>query len=351
MWTIFLLLSCSKQSSPNSNPLPPPPIVPGPESSDYACAHSEPRDPMVARVSRGQPWDEALSGAAAGVGLALGKEIKMAHLKWAAVVAGYPSVPQEVLVGTVPIGDYPDGLPQRLESFSSPSDDVGIVRLRKGPEDLWVSVRATGCGGFASFPREYDSGETLKIEGFIGNWRLLEPDGNIISGSFPVSHPLTLRGEYWLEINSTNKYQMPLYVDMHIPPTNIFDDFSKPTDVPEIMLEQTFEELNEMRQREGLPQWTYDGTLSILSARPSEQFRLGEWTKEKGIARLQGAGFVGGPAHQMICQGDDIGSCLDALSWELDDRAALLNAQLLAIGIHLEVDTDGLLMVISLASI
>ena len=119
---------------------------------------------MVARVSRGQPWDEALSGAAAGVGLALGKEIKMAHLKWAAVVAGYPSVPQEVLVGTVPIGDYPDGLPQRLESFSSPSDDVGIVRLRKGPEDLWVSVRATGCGGFAlCCPWECGEGHSLYI--------------------------------------------------------------------------------------------------------------------------------------------------------------------------------------------
>ena len=61
---VLLGLGCVK---PDTHRPPESPILPAPEASNYAVGESQAKDPFVARVAKGLPWDEALSGAAAGL--------------------------------------------------------------------------------------------------------------------------------------------------------------------------------------------------------------------------------------------------------------------------------------------
>lgn len=361
MWTFFLLLACAGRKRNPEPVAPAPPVVPAPESSDYACAHTQARDPLVAQVTEGLAWDEALSGAVAGLGLSFVKPVPpgqyhalepltLPRLRWAAVVAGYPSPPLEIISGSVPSGEYPVGLDGRLESWVEPKNDLGVVRLRKGSEDLWLATRARSCVGFPNLKREYQLGEKLDIEGFKGNWRILTPEGEILSGVFPLELVLQAKGEYWLQINGAMDYELPIYVDMHIPPTNLFDIEPQPLDVPGVVRNSVLEALNNMRTVEDLPQLYLDGTLSTLSERPMQRYKESDWERDAELARLQGAGFVGGPVYQMGCDAVNVSECLDQMSWDLDNRAALLNPQFHVVGIHVEVSTLRVHVMISLAS-
>ena len=79
----------------------------------------------------------------------------MVDLRWAAAVAGYPSPPLEYLSGRVEAGAFPEGLQSSFESWLKPGDDLGLVRLRKGTEDLWLATRAKSLHRF--FHRSVES--------------------------------------------------------------------------------------------------------------------------------------------------------------------------------------------------
>ena len=361
MWTIILFLACGASKHNQEVEKPAPPVVPAPESSDYACARTQARDLMVAQVSKDLSWDEALSGAVAGLGLStvnpnppgqyqVPPPLTLARLRWAAVVAGYPSPPIELITGRVESGVYPEGLQVRINDWLLPNDDLGLVRLRKGGEDLWLATRARSCVGFPNLKREYDVGESVDLEGPTGRWRLLTPKGDILSGELPLTAELQSKGEYWLQIIGSQNYELPLYAGMHIPPTNLFDLEVRPLDIPSVIQETVLAGLNDMRLTEDLPLLSLDGTLTTLSERPLARYREGEWSLEAELARLQGAGFVGGPVHQMGCDSINVSDCLDMMSWNLDNRAALFNPQLHVAGIHVEVSTDRVYLMISMAS-
>ena len=361
MWTFFLLFACAGAKRTSEPEAPKPPLVPAPESSDYACAHTTARDPIVSQISAQYPWDEALSGALAGIGLGMVKpnppgqyhvtpEPTMIDLRWAAAVAGYPSPPLEYLSGRVEAGSYPEGLATRLESWLQKGDDLGLVRLRKGTEDLWLATRAESCKGFPTFRREYAVGEKLRIEDATGSWRVLTPEGDILTGTLPIEQPLEVKGEYWLELRGSQNIDLPLYADMHIPPTNILPLESVPLDVPEVIVEAVFEALNDFRANEGLDPFEADQMLTAMSAKSLTRYRAGEWDLATELERLQRNGFMGGPVHQMACSAPNLAECLDQLSWNLDNRAALFNPQLLVLGVQLEVTTSRIDLLISMAS-
>lgn len=361
MWTFILLFACAGAKRTSEPEAPKPPLVPAPESSDYACAHSNARDPIVAQLSAERPWDEALSGALAGIGLGMVKpnppgqyhvapEPSLIDLRWAAAVAGYPSPPLEYLSGRVEAGSYPEGLAGRLDSWLQKGDDLGLVRLRKGTEDLWLAARAKSCQGFPTFRREYVTGDTLSIEDTTGQWRLLTPVGDILTGELPLKQVLEVKGEYWLELRGAQTVDLPLYVDMHIPPTNILVTEPIPLDIPEVITEGIFQVLNDFRVNEGLDPFEADQMLTAMSAKSLAKYRAGEWVLEAELERLQRNGFMGGPVHQMVCSAASVADCLDQLSWKLDNRAALFNPQLLVLGVQLDVTTSRIDLVISMAS-
>ncbi|MEC8379338.1 MAG: hypothetical protein VXZ96_03405 [Myxococcota bacterium] len=361
MWTFILLFACAGAKRSAEPETPKPPLVPAPESSDYACAHTNARDPIVAQLSAEHPWDEALSGALAGIGLGLVKpnppgqyhtapEPTMIDLRWAAAVAGYPSQPLEYLTGRVEAGTYPEGLSIKLESWLQPGDDLGLVRLRKGTEDLWLATRAHSCTGFPTIRREYTSGDALQIEDTKGHWRLLFPNGDIQSGQLPLKVTLPMSGEYWLELRGTHSVDLPLYVDMHIPPTNILSVMEVPLDVPDVITEAVFKALNDFREQEGLDPFEADQMLTAMSAKSLARHQSGEWQLETELERLQRNGFMGGPVHQMACSAAGLSDCLDQLTWNLDNRAALFNPQLRVLGVQLAVTTSRMDLLISMAS-
>ena len=105
-----------------------------------------------------------------------------------------------------------------------------------------------------------------------------------------------------------------------------------------------------MRGREGLPPLSYDKMLVGLAQYPLKYYLDGSWNPTEGVEHLQKAGFVGGPTYQLACEAENALLCLDQLSWQLDSRQALLDAQIRNIGIASYVDTSKVVLLINLSS-
>ena len=87
-----------------------------------------------------------------------------------------------------------------------------------------------------------------------------------------------------------------------------------------------------------------------MSLHPLELLKSDEWDRAKGEERLLQAGFGGGPFYQFACTGAELGECLDQITWSLDGRIGLLDDQIREIGIGAYVETQGLALIINLAS-
>jgi hypothetical protein len=344
------LLGCPKE--PLSSEIPDAPILPSPEAEMYALGDSTAKDPLVSRVSEDLPWDEALSGAAAGVGLNAGKGAILSQARWAAVVAGYPFSVEEIIIGAVEAGEYPKGLPDQLHGRSWHGRKLGLARVRKGHQDLWIALVADAGKPIPALAREYKLEESLQIDGQGSDWRLLSPEGEIDQGRLPLERPLGVQGEWWLELSRSDEVfaSIPLYVGMGTPPTNLFSDFGAALGRPEDVEVDAMNSINRLREREGLPTFNEDGALSTLAELPLQQYLDGEWSRTSGEKRLQAAGFVGGPVYQFVCTGGNADKCLDQLSWSLDARAAFFNPGLRVIGLRAHVETQGMALILNLAS-
>ena len=108
--------------------------------------------------------------------------------------------------------------------------------------------------------------------------------------------------------------------------------------------------MDEMRQREGLPNLRFDKMLVGLAQYPLQYFVEGTWNREVGEQNLRKAGFAGGPAYQIGCSAKTVLGCLDKLSWEIEARQALLDPQIRNFGIATYVDTTQVAVLINLTS-
>ena len=117
----------------------------------------------------------------------------------------------------------------------------------------------------------------------------------------PLEESSAVSGEYWLELRGKYAADLPLYVDMHIPPTNILSVKEVPLDVPDVITEAVFVAFNDFRDHEGLEPFESDQMLTAMSAKSLTRYQAGEWNLDTEQERLQRNGFMGGPVHQMAC--------------------------------------------------
>ena len=351
---MYLLLSLACQpKSPVEGPLASIPQVPAPQASWYTIQEDSPTDFLVSQVVRELPWSEALSGAAAEVALKVeGRPIRLQDARWAAVRAGYPYPVEQIIVGDVEVDVFPKDLQQMLKQSSA--TQMGVVRVRKGTSDRWVVLLSNKGPITSDFPRETEVGSNVQIEG-VGSYRMLLPSGKIEQGTLPFKNEMTEVGEWWLEITSkTNPVSIPLYVGNGTPvhPLFVTEDIGLVIDDPEILEDDAFILLEDMRERQGLVSVFDDSQLLTSFAEQALKERLeGTWNHDANIALLEKVGFAGGPVYQVMCEGESVYACLDNLSWTLDGRQAFLDSGVRSIGMAIHVQTNGVVMVINLSTI
>src|SRR5688572_17487151 len=112
VWTLLLLACASHERPAASGSVKDPPTLPSPKGEVYATVRATPPDPLVARVARDLPWDEVLSGAAAGVALeaVAHRAVDDYVVRWKAILAGYPFPIVARAITTVPNGKVPEQL-------------------------------------------------------------------------------------------------------------------------------------------------------------------------------------------------------------------------------------------------
>ena len=352
MMYLLLGLACQPKS-PVEGPLASIPQVPAPQASWYTIQEDVPKDFLVSQVIRDLPWSEALSGAAAEVALKVeGRPIRLQDAKWAAVRAGYPYPVEQIIVGDVEVDVFPKDLQGILKQSSA--TQMGVVRVRKGTVDRWVVLLSNKGSLTTGFPREIEEGKEITIEG-LGSYRILTPSGTIEQGTLPFKERMTERGEWWLEVSSKSApVSIPLYVGAGTPvhPLFVTEDVGLVIDDPEVLEDEAFILLEDMRERKGLVSVFDDNQLLTSFAEQALKERLeGTWNHDANIALLEKVGFVGGPIYQVICEGESVYACLDDVSWTLDGRQALLDSGIRSIGMAIHVQTNGVVMVINLSAI
>ena len=348
---LLFYLACTPKSGSLSESIPSVPIIPAPHAQNYAVQGNPPKDPLVARIASGFSWNEALSGAAAELGLEnSGRTPLLSDARWSAVMAGFPYQVSQMIIGDVDMDETPIGLSETLQALQP--KQLGLVRVRKGTMDRWVALIGEDGSLTESFPREVELGGAFKVEG-TGTWRLADPSGNITSGELPIDGILGMEGEWWLEIKRGTVYSsIPIYVGIGTPVSNLFvsEEVGLEIERPSEVEEDALILIEEMRNREGLVPLQYDKMLVSLAQYPLKYYLEGSWNRGEGVEHLQKAGFVGGPTYQLACQAESALACLDDLSWEIESRQALLDPQIRNIGISTYVDTSKVALLINLSS-
>ena len=105
-----------------------------------------------------------------------------------------------------------------------------------------------------------------------------------------------------------------------------------------------------LREDYRLPTMQSDKTLHTLAREPLTRALAGTWDRATEERRLRGAGFVGGPATQILCHGPTVSLCLDEAMADPLRRQALLEPRHRVFGVAAQVATDAVTMVINLAS-
>ncbi|MFT4979576.1 MAG: hypothetical protein ACI8S6_005488 [Myxococcota bacterium] len=331
------------------------PILPSPEGRLYATGEAGPRDPIVAAVveQAGLPWQESLAGAATYLALHQPFTPELALARWGAVRAGYPHPIRTLTFGIVGQDTFPTALASELARIIQPGDELGLIRARSGSSDRWVALIGRPQIALMSLPREHDPGDWLELPG-EGQWRLQSPEGEVTEGALPSRMLLQATGEWWLELRrrpgGAPAISIPLYVGMATPPAPVLELPGAQSSAPAQAVEATYAAIDEIRAAFSVAPLAVDETLEVLARYPLEQGLAGARDPERGIARLRGAGFVGGPAGQVYCEGRTVVLCLDSLMWNIDSRQQLLSPGLRLMGAAAEVRTDKVAVLLNVTS-
>ncbi len=357
------LAACSHPTPPAPPEVSPAPVLPAPEAPLYALGVREPRDPVVAALVRDGllPWVESLSGAAGAMLLEPDRPATLHEARFRAVRAGYPYPVVAVVGGEASADEEPPDLLATLGPLVRPTDHVGLARARVGDRDRWMALVGRPRVALEPFPREVQPGDAVKlVSDPPARWRLLAPSGAVLGGWTPASFAPDDPGEWWLELRGEAPGRrgapgevvaaVPLYVGV---PTPVLPDFDVPgpeVSGPAEAVDLALDLVGRVRERRDLVVPALDDTLATLERRPLERFLAGTWDREEGERRLRGAGYVGGPVHELACRAESVAACVAAWMGTFDDRAALLDPGVRVAGLAARVDTEGVALALALAS-
>lgn len=328
------------------------PILPAMEADVYASGHTLPRDVLVAQVALGLGWDESLSGAAAALGLGDG-EVTLERAQHAAHRSGFPYPVRIVSSGRVIAGSHPDALLRTLHSVMRKKDRLGLARVRKGESDRWVALIASPVDELGAFAREQKLGSALQIR-TVGpsTWMLVSPSGEIKAGSSPSAPTLDEEGEWWLEVDGVEQTvaALPVYVNMPPPKDVLIDLPGREFTGPVVAADEALLLISDVREAFSMARLRDDGTLHTLAQYPLELLLGQQWDRDSAHGRLHAAGFSGGPVGQVQCQGPTVAACIDTMVRSSRERELVLNPSFRIAGAAAQVSTDGVTIVVNMAT-
>ncbi|MCB9761252.1 MAG: hypothetical protein H6739_15530 [Alphaproteobacteria bacterium] len=360
------LLACPKPTAP----LPPsgddPPVLPAPVASVYTASPAPPKDPMVAwalvppppadrraEPAPPLPYDETLSGAAAGAGLFYldhGRDLDMPAVRWAAYQAGWPYPISRFSLEQVAIGAVPESLLAELRGGALQEGEVlGLARVRGPGAEVWVAVMSNPEPPLAPFAREHKVGDRLRV-------RLREVEGEpawtdlqqrALSPSLVLREgetiPLDEPGEWVLELTGQDRWgqrrvvvRAPLYVGETTPVDGPFLEVGAPPPDLGAAIQETLKGVNDLRGLVDAPPVTTDAVLAAVARKEAARRAQGGAPDPDPEPRLRAAGYPEGPVAEVSCRADTVQSCLDGLFWAVDTRAALLDPRYDAVGVGVE---------------
>ncbi|MAA78854.1 MAG: hypothetical protein CL916_06305 [Deltaproteobacteria bacterium] len=325
------------------------PILPSPIADTYVVGEAKPKDWLVAQQVEDLPWDESLSGAAAKMGLDFIENPTLAAARWAATQAGYPYAVEKIIVGRVAASEIPTGLNDAVSSQIPRRGHVGLARVRRGSDDVWVALIGSGGTSLPAIKRSYILNEELRHEFRGMSWSLLSPSGKVYSGQQNLDLPLSEKGEWWFEISNRGIVvaSVPLYVDIVDPPTNFFSDFARYHESPEDVEERVLREVNHLRNQEGLDSVRADGALRTLGIAPLED--QSKRDLEQALSSMTALGYPEELSYQGVCVHESVGTCLDELTWDINARRLFLHPDVNLMGVYSEVRTDQITIVVTLS--
>jgi len=328
------------------------PILPAMEADVYASGHSIARDTLVAQVALGMSWDEALSGAAAALGLGDG-EITLERAQHAAHRSGFPYPVRVVSSGRVVAGTHPDALVRTLHAVMGKTDRLGLARVRKGEHDRWVALIASPVDELAALGRQHELGAALQIR-TVGpsTWMLVSPSGQVKSGTTPAAPTLDEEGEWWLEVDGVEQTiaALPLYVNLPPPKDVLIDLPGRELSGPVVAADEALLLISDVREAFSMARLRDDGTLQTLAQYPLELLLGQQWDRDSAHGRLHAAGFAGGPVGQVQCKGPTVAACVDTMVRSARERELVLNPSFRIGGAAAQVSTDGVTIVVNMAT-
>jgi hypothetical protein len=333
------------------------PILPAPEAGSYTRSEASPRDPLVARVVEGAgwAWEETLSGGAAGI--ALGTQTADIHgARWSSIVAGYPYPVTNLVQGETDRGAWPEGLDAAIEGLLQPGDDLGLVRARRGERDVWVGLIGRPSLAMMSFAKELPPGGSLDLrtrDGHTPLYILVSPTGRVQQGQLPAQPTLSETGEWWIEVRSSSgekELSLPVYVGQKTPSEPLLELPGRAVSSVEEAVQESALLLEEVRRQFELAALVEDGILTTLALDPLERHQKGSWEMQSGIDRLAAAGFIGEETAQLACQAVTVAQCVSDLMEQPLSRRSLIRSDVGVYGVAASVESDGVSLIINLAS-
>ena len=314
MFTLFL--ACATHGPPKLT-ADTAPMLPSPRGSTYGHVAVRPRDPLVAFVAQDLPVDEALSGAAAGVGLGMlsSEEMDVRAVRWKAILAGYPFPIVAMETETVPLDKPPVALLSKVTLGAH--SDVGIVRVRGSETDTWIVLVGERRGELTPFPREVEPGETVPL-GEGAQWTSADPDGVVRDVVLPFRPEQP--GEWLLraKIDGKTVATVPLYVGVDTPMNPPFSGELR----ADTTIAEALSQLARLRDRYGQIEATADPSLSSV-ARARLRTLLDGGTLPAAAEQLRAAGYLDMPVDGAECSARSVAACLDGLWWTPEHRAVL----------------------------
>lgn len=336
----FLLTGCAAHRPPRVDP-DVAPVLPAPRGDVYARGPASPRDPLVASIAAGLPWDEVLSGAAAGVALAVlaGDPADAPHVRWKAIVAGYPYPVVARSVARVAHGEVPAALVEEARSRTGRDVDLGLVRARGQRDDVWVLLVGERRADLAPFPRELRVGEAITPAPGV-RWTVADPAGEAwdVDGAFVPD----MVGE-WLvrvRVDDVPVAVVPLYVGVDTPEAPpLARDGAGST--PEAQARAL---VNALRASADLSPLAQDPALDSV-ARARLRATLAGQPLPDARGQLAAAGYLDVPVAGAECRAATVAACLDQVWWSVE-RRAVFYGDLSDVGVAVEADAQGVQVVL-----